>query len=870
MKNLTIILLKFLLIFCIQLPAVQLYAEDYFVNDGHYSSFYRENQRRGIYHNNKTYVCYEGTDGDPWIASYDHGIKSWTGPIKAGTNPLPDTDDHGNPALIMDANGYIHVFYGGHGYNNGGKMRNSKSTNTEDITTWTEKNNVEEIATYPQLHKTADDNILYIYRSGNHRADWVLQTSSDSLNTWSDPPTKILQGGSACSSCSPGDCPEGTECYDAFYAYSRLDDNDKKSLHMVFLYKDDRYKQHCTKNYEKIPIFSVVASDFQERNSPENTIDGDLGTRWSAFGDGQWIEYELSSATSVSHVEIAWYKGEKRKAEFEIQVSGDGSDWYQVYQGESNGTDLNLEPYEFEDIEARYIRIIGYGNKLNDWNSITEVALYTNTTLPEYKYRFHQYYIYRDAYGSWKNAAGDSLQLPISKAYADECCRVFDSFAEEEDYCKNRTMTGTVDVDDEGTPYVGFTVGTKSDFTHKVAQWTDDGWVIMEVGSTTDDQWNEIDMVAHTNTDIDVFLISGNGDYKRGGNVENWHSADGESWYKADTIIANDDDHARPSIIYPHHPDAYLVFSTKGPRDSIWDNKIYLYGDSGFIGRSGSCKKWRLEHVDSFQDSAGGKPAHPGEYAFDCNPSTFWHTEWYPADPLPPHEIQIDLGSSNVIRSFSYLPRQGESENGTIADFEFFVSESTSNWSTPVAKGEFSKSKQSKDVALPAKSGRYIRLVALSEVNNQPWTSIAEIDVVTSDGEDYTKLPIFSISASDFQEGNPPQNTVDGNLSTRWSAPGLGQWIEYDLGATANIAYLEIAWFKGDERNAAFDIEVSADGNDWRQVFSGQSSGTTLNFESCGFNEIAARYIKIIGYGNTRNDWNSITEVAVYGKADYM
>jgi hypothetical protein len=132
--------------------------------------------------------------------------------------------------------------------------------------------------------------------------------------------------------------------------------------------------------------------------------------------------------------------------------------------------------------------------------------------------------------------------------------------------------------------------------------------------------------------------------------------------------------------------------------------------------------------------------------------------------------------------------------------------------------------------------------------------------------EDYVKLPIFSAAASDYQDGHPPGDTIDGDLSTRWSASGDGQWIEYDLESTTTVGYVKIAWFKGDQRMAAFDIEVSSDGIDWSQVYSGQSNGTTLNLQSYDFNDLTARYVRIVGHGNTENDWNSITEVEIYDR----
>lgn len=131
---------------------------------------------------------------------------------------------------------------------------------------------------------------------------------------------------------------------------------------------------------------------------------------------------------------------------------------------------------------------------------------------------------------------------------------------------------------------------------------------------------------------------------------------------------------------------------------------------------------WTLKYVDSYNWY------NLGNYAFDGNKDTFWHTNWSPVAPMP-HEIQIDLGATYNISKFSYLPRQDSQVNGTIKDYEFYVSSDGVNWGTAVATGTFTKDTTLKEVSFATKTGRYIRLRALSEINNNPWTSVAELNV---------------------------------------------------------------------------------------------------------------------------------------------
>ncbi|MFF5173793.1 polysaccharide lyase family 7 protein [Micromonospora sp. NPDC000089] len=128
-----------------------------------------------------------------------------------------------------------------------------------------------------------------------------------------------------------------------------------------------------------------------------------------------------------------------------------------------------------------------------------------------------------------------------------------------------------------------------------------------------------------------------------------------------------------------------------------------------------------------------------------------------------------------------------------------------------------------------------------------------------------TALPVAGVTAS-ADDGNVPGNTLDGDLATRWSAQGSGAWIRFDLGAATTVGSIGIAWHRGDERTSSFAVQTSADAVSWNTVISQRnSSGSTVQQETYGFTDRAARYVRVVGYGNTVNDWTSITEARVYG-----
>jgi hypothetical protein len=119
------------------------------------------------------------------------------------------------------------------------------------------------------------------------------------------------------------------------------------------------------------------------------------------------------------------------------------------------------------------------------------------------------------------------------------------------------------------------------------------------------------------------------------------------------------------------------------------------------------------------------------ENAIDGRSDTFWHTQWYKAHPVHPHEMVIDLGDTYIVAGFQYLPRQDGCINGTVADYSLYVSEDDGlAWGEAVATGTFAGDTTEKEVMFDPKPARYVRFVALSEVNGRPWTSVAEINIL--------------------------------------------------------------------------------------------------------------------------------------------
>lgn len=135
-------------------------------------------------------------------------------------------------------------------------------------------------------------------------------------------------------------------------------------------------------------------------------------------------------------------------------------------------------------------------------------------------------------------------------------------------------------------------------------------------------------------------------------------------------------------------------------------------------------------------------------------------------------------------------------------------------------------------------------------------------------------IRLFRVTASRFEKrmtlppqghthGNTPAHTVDAQDSTCWCSFGDGEWIRYDGGQTQEMGHVEIAFVPGDRMRYSFDMEVSADGYDWVEVYRGESKGEAV--ETIRFTPVvSARYLRIVGHGNERNNANRYSRVQIF------
>ncbi len=116
--------------------------------------------------------------------------------------------------------------------------------------------------------------------------------------------------------------------------------------------------------------------------------------------------------------------------------------------------------------------------------------------------------------------------------------------------------------------------------------------------------------------------------------------------------------------------------------------------------------------------------------AIDGQPSTFWHTAWTESQPPYPHELVIGFKRPISMQAVTLLPRQDGNTNGWIRSYALFAGSSPTNWGAPVLSGTLEPTKAVSRISLPSPvQGQYLRFQALSGFGDQPFASLAELEV---------------------------------------------------------------------------------------------------------------------------------------------
>jgi arylsulfatase A-like enzyme len=122
--------------------------------------------------------------------------------------------------------------------------------------------------------------------------------------------------------------------------------------------------------------------------------------------------------------------------------------------------------------------------------------------------------------------------------------------------------------------------------------------------------------------------------------------------------------------------------------------------------------------------------SHLARHAIDGDPGSWWHSNFTGKTDIHPHELVIDLGDEYTVTGLRYLARQDTGWNGSIADCEISIANSADFADAKPIAHRFAKKKAVQEFTFDVRVGRYFRLRVLSEINDGPWATIAEIGVI--------------------------------------------------------------------------------------------------------------------------------------------
>ena len=141
--------------------------------------------------------------------------------------------------------------------------------------------------------------------------------------------------------------------------------------------EEDKSRIFNPQDDSRVNIAMVTWSSQNDSEDGFCSVDGNLNTYWAASGTDEWIQLEFDQVSDVSKVELYWNSGNKRKERFEMLVSIDGKEWTKVFDGESDGVTDGFETVMLpKTMEAKYLKIVGHGNSINNWNSLKEIYIY--------------------------------------------------------------------------------------------------------------------------------------------------------------------------------------------------------------------------------------------------------------------------------------------------------------------------------------------------------------------------------------------------------------------------------------------------------------------------------------------------------------
>ncbi len=124
--------------------------------------------------------------------------------------------------------------------------------------------------------------------------------------------------------------------------------------------------------------------------------------------------------------------------------------------------------------------------------------------------------------------------------------------------------------------------------------------------------------------------------------------------------------------------------------------------------------------------------------------------------------------------------------------------------------------------------------------------------------------PVSAQSAVEPENFNSLAMAYDKDPETRYANNKVGSTVTFDFGEVKSFKKLGIYFWKYETRSTRFTLEASSDGENFTQIYDGESTkGTQVNVMDMN---VEARYLRLTNNGNSENEWFNILEIVGYGE----
>ncbi|WP_220488148.1 discoidin domain-containing protein [Tessaracoccus sp. MC1756] len=217
-------------------------------------------------------------------------------------------------------------------------------------------------------------------------------------------------------------------------------------------------------------------------------------------------------------------------------------------------------------------------------------------------------------------------------------------------------------------------------------------------------------------------------------------------------------------------------------------------------------------------------------------------TRWVSTQKDP--SFVVDLGASNTIASVDVAWAQP-----LPTSYHVEISDDGENWRAAAVHAT------GNSVEFAAMIGRYVRVSAKSEAGASAWEVVVNGPRPLTDGATATasgnEAPAFG-----------PENTLDGNLRTRWSASyAMPTWLQIDLGVRRAMDQVQVHWEAA--AAAAYTVLVSDDAVTWTEVGSRSAQSAGERVDQLEFDQVDARYVRINVTEKALSPYLSLYEVII-------